>query len=74
MTDNKLVIPEYKIELLNKTKKIINVVENINKIVETNADYKSSKDKKDKKELKKQPSDKVINLKKTKKDSSKKEN
>ena len=69
LTDNKLVIPEYKIELLNKTKKIINVVENINKIVETNADYKSSKDKKDKKELKKQSSDKVINLKKTKKNS-----
>ncbi len=69
LTDNKLVIPEYKIELLNKTKKIINVVENINKIVETNADYRSSKDKKDKKELKKQSSDKVINLKKTKKNS-----
>ena len=27
-----LIIPEYKIELINKSKKIINVVENINSI------------------------------------------
>ena len=30
--DAKLIIPEYKIELLNKSKKIINTIENINKI------------------------------------------
>ena len=30
--DEKLIIPEYKIALLNKSKKIINIVENINKI------------------------------------------
>ncbi len=30
--DNKLIIPEYKIELLNKSKKVIKIVENIDKI------------------------------------------
>ena len=28
------MIPEYKIELLNKSKKIIKVIENVNKIIE----------------------------------------
>ena len=32
ISDNNLIIPEYKIELLNKNKKIINKVENIEKI------------------------------------------
>ena len=32
-SDNKLVIPEYKIELLNKSKKLINKIENINLII-----------------------------------------
>ena len=32
IADNKLIIPEYKIELLNKSKKIIKIVENIDKI------------------------------------------
>ncbi len=32
LPDAKLIIPEYKIELLNKSKKIINTVENIDKI------------------------------------------
>jgi len=32
ISDNNLVIPEYKIELLNKNKKIINKIENIEKI------------------------------------------
>jgi len=32
LADAKLIIPEYKMELLNKTKKIINTVENIDKI------------------------------------------
>ncbi len=41
MADAKLIIPEYKIELLNKSKKIINTIENVNKIfeIETNLDY-----------------------------------
>ncbi len=40
MADAKLIIPEYKIELLNKSKKIINTIENVNKIfeIETNLD------------------------------------
>ena len=33
---DKFVIPEYKIDLLNKSKKIINSVENINSIVQVN--------------------------------------
>ena len=32
ISDNSLIIPEYKIELLNKNKKIINKIENIEKI------------------------------------------
>ena len=32
LPDTKLVIPEYRIELLNKSKKIIDIVENLNKI------------------------------------------
>tara|TARA_B110000305_G_C19422887_1_gene631899 strand:+ start:82 stop:1923 length:1842 start_codon:yes stop_codon:yes gene_type:complete len=32
--DEKLIIPEYKIELLNKSKKILNTIEKINKIYE----------------------------------------
>ena len=34
MADAKLIIPEYKIELLNKSKKVINTIENVNKIFE----------------------------------------
>ena len=34
LSDEKLIIPEYKIELLNKSKKMINVVENIKNIIE----------------------------------------
>ena len=30
---SKFIIPEYKIDLLNKSKKIINTIENINKII-----------------------------------------
>jgi ribonuclease E len=32
LSDERLLIPEYKIELLNKSKKIINIIENINAI------------------------------------------
>ena len=34
ISDEKLIIPEYKIDLLNKSKKIINTIEHIDKIVE----------------------------------------
>ena len=44
MSENQFIIPEYKIDLLNKSKKIINTIENINLI---------SKNLKDKKVLKK---------------------
>ena len=40
ITNTKLVIPEYKIELLNKKKKIIDTIENINKIYEIKKDLK----------------------------------
>ena len=33
-SDDNFVIPEYKIELLNKSKKVLNSIENINAIVE----------------------------------------
>ena len=33
-SDNRLILPEYKIELLNKSKKIINSIENIDQIIE----------------------------------------
>jgi ribonuclease E len=34
LSDQKLIIPEYKIDLLNKSKKIINTIENVNNILE----------------------------------------
>ena len=40
LSNIKLVLPEYKIELLNKSKKIISTIENINKIVEINKNIK----------------------------------
>ena len=56
--EDNLIIPEYKIELLNKTKKIINKFENIKNIIENRRfvkDVKKQKKevKKDKKEIKK---------------------
>ena len=33
MTNDEFIIPEYKIDLLNKSKKIISTIENINPIV-----------------------------------------
>ncbi len=48
-SDPKFIIPEYKIELLNKSKKIINTNENINSIVvSAGKNSKSTKEKKDK--------------------------
>ena len=34
LSDDRFIIPEYKIDLLNKSKKIINTVENINSIIQ----------------------------------------
>ncbi len=54
LSENNLLIPEYRIELLNKSKKIINKFENINEIVElkeTNFSHKGNK--KDNKKIKK---------------------
>ncbi len=54
VTDNQLIIPEYKIELLNKSKKIMNIIENINKIDVKKSNIKlKSKEKKDVKKSKK---------------------
>ncbi len=36
LSNNQFVIPEYKIDLLNKSKKLISTVENINSIIQTN--------------------------------------
>ena len=33
-SDNKFIVPEYKIDLLNKSKKLIKSIENINPIIE----------------------------------------
>ena len=34
MSDEKFIIPEYKIDLLNKSKKLINTIENVNSVIE----------------------------------------
>ena len=36
MSDQKFIMPEYKIDLLNKSKKLINTFENIKMITQTN--------------------------------------
>ncbi len=59
--DTKLIIPEYKIDLLNKSKKIINTIENIDKIIEFKEDSKENK------KTFKGKVDSKINLKKLKK-------
>ena len=35
LSDNKFIVPEYRIELLNKSKKIINTIENVNTIIQS---------------------------------------
>ena len=45
LSDNKFILPEYKIDLLNKSKKLINSIENINKIIKTNKIKSNIKDK-----------------------------
>ena len=63
-SDSNLLIPEYKIELLNKSKKVLNVIENIKKILEIKR--RNEEEKKEKKNIKK-------NKKETKKIKSKKQ-
>ena len=46
LSNEKFVIPEYKIDLLNKSKKLINSVENINSIIELKKDKKNLKKRK----------------------------
>ena len=56
LSDEKLILPEYKIELLSKTKKIINVIEKINYIQEYKRNIeKNQEQKKDVKKTKKEP-------------------
>ena len=56
LSDDKLILPEYKIELLSKTKKIINVIEKINYIQEYKRNIeKNQGQKKDVKKTKKEP-------------------
>ncbi len=53
LSDDKLILPEYKIELINKSKKILNIVENINFIPEFNKKIKINDGKKEIKKSKK---------------------
>ena len=64
MADDKFIIPEYKIELLNKSKKIINTIENIDKIIQIQKLTSSSS--KLKKEIKKKTIKKKNKVKKSK--------
>ncbi len=70
MCDDKFIIPEYKIELLNKSKKLINIVENVNSIVLLNkvkssfVKAKKEKDKKDKESVRSKEKSKKTKLKK----------
>jgi len=55
LSDQNLIIPEYKIDLYNKSKKIINTIENLNRIIEVKklAKNETKKIKSKKRELKK---------------------
>ena len=55
LSDDKFIIPEYKIDLFNKSKKLINSVENINSIIQINkikSNYVKEKKLKNKENLK----------------------
>ena len=63
LTDEKFIIPEYKIDLLNKSKKIINTVENINllePVIKTKKKFVKEKNK----QIKKSKIKKVKSIKK----------
>ena len=51
LSNDKFIIPEYQIELLNKSKKIINTIENINHITQSINNKKSFLTKKEKKKI-----------------------
>ena len=67
IADAKLIIPEYKIELLNKSKKIINTIENINKIFEIEKNLDNMEKVKSKKIELKTNSKKIKKIKQSKK-------
>ena len=52
LSNDKFIIPEYKIDLLNKSKKILNSVENINSIIYVEKKKNIIKDKKTKEKIK----------------------
>ena len=64
MSDERFIIPEYKIDLLNKSKKILQTIENINSIVELKKKDKNLK--KNVKEKSKEISKKKEKIKKVK--------
>ena len=55
LSDNNLIVPEYKIELLNKSKKVLNKLEYINKleVYKNNNVLKFKREKKETKKIKK---------------------
>ncbi len=66
--DHKLIIPEYSIELLNKSKKLLNTIENVNNILQfQKSKNKFTKDEKSTKEKKGKKEKKIIKKKKVKK-------
>ena len=56
-SDHNFIIPEYKIELLNKSKKIINSIENIHSIIKKTKDKPEKREKESKKETIKSKND-----------------
>ena len=67
LSNNKFILPEYKIDLLNKSKKLLNSIENVNSNIELKKSKKN--DVKEKKSIKKEL---VKGKEKTKKTKSKK--
>ena len=54
ISDKELLIPEFSIELLNKSKKLINKVENLKDILIVKKKFKERKSKKNKKKVSKE--------------------
>ncbi len=55
LAEGSLIIPEHKIELLNKSKKKINIIEHVNNVIELNKAQKKVSEKKETKKLKSEP-------------------
>ena len=55
LAEGSLIIPEYKIELINKSKKKINIIEHVNNVIELNKAQKKVSEKKETKKLKSEP-------------------